>query len=67
MNENVTSMRVITVATLVCQIKNTLLQLQSYINTVKPAFEVSVVKGSFEHGTEGNPKWRLCILEVFEH
>jgi hypothetical protein len=61
MNENVTSIHVITVETLVCQIKI------SYINTVKPAFEVSMVKGSFEHGAEGNPKWRLCILEVFEH
>jgi len=43
---------VITVETLVYQIKI------SYINAVMPAFEVSMVKGSFEHGAEGSPKWR---------
>jgi hypothetical protein len=52
---------VITVETLVYQIKI------SYIKTVMPAFEVSMVKANFEHGAEGNPKWRLCILEVTEH
>jgi len=61
MNENVTSIHVTTVETLVYQSKI------SYINTVKPTFEVSMVKGRFEHGTEGNPKWRLCTLEVTEH
>jgi len=52
---------VITVETLVYRIK------MSYINTVMPAFEVSMVKGNFEHRAEGNPKWRLCIFEVTEH
>ena len=60
MNENVISVHVITVETLAYQIKI------YYINTAEPAFEVPVVKGSFEHGGEGNPKWRLCILEVNE-
>jgi len=61
MNENVTSIHVTTVETSVYHNKI------SYINTVKPAFEVSMEKGRFEHGGEGNPKWRLCILEVAEH
>lgn len=60
MNENVTSIHVTTVETIY---QNKI----SYVNTVKPTFEVSMVKGRLEHGAEGNPKWRLCILEVTEH
>lgn len=60
MNENVTSVHVIAIETLAYQIKI------SYVNTAEPAFEVPVVKGSFEHGGERNPKWRLCVLEVTE-
>jgi len=57
MNENATSMHVTTVETLVYQSKI------SYINTVKPTLEVPMVKGRFEHGTEGNPKWRLLNIK----